>query len=131
VTACYPDTEPLAHSANKQNKAQTYRAHLLGDSDQGTPGVIPVVTNNIKQASQNHPDENFRMILEKVLYTIAEYHDLGKLLPENQDALKKGTCKKLPLDHVDAGAALFLKERLLEPTLSIYSHHRGLSRSAS
>lgn len=58
----------------------------------------------------------------------AEYHDLGKLDPDNQTILACGT-GKLPINHVDAGAAYLLRGNTLLTTfaaLLVYAHHRGL-----
>jgi len=58
----------------------------------------------------------------------AEYHDLGKLDWDNQKILACGT-GKLPINHVDAGAAYLLQGRTALNTfaaLLVYAHHRGL-----
>ena len=57
-----------------------------------------------------------------------EYHDLGKLDSDNQAILACGF-GKLPINHVDAGAAYLLQENTRLTTfaaLLVYAHHRGL-----
>ena len=58
----------------------------------------------------------------------AEYHDLGKLDRDNQKILACGT-GKLPINHVDAGAAYLLQGKTslnAFAALLVYAHHRGL-----
>ena len=111
---------PLAHSARGGLPAQSYREH---------------VENVWRRASQfaaeagryaaEGPDR-----LQRAVSWAAEYHDLGKLLPENQEALEKdaGRLNKLPVNHVDAGTAFLLKpeQNADWSAVAVYSHHRGL-----
>ena len=56
----------------------------------------------------------------------AEYHDLGKLLSENQDVLREETNRRLPLNHSDAGVAHAINIGDLGAAILIYAHHAGL-----
>ncbi len=58
-----------------------------------------------------------------------EFHDLGKLDDANQKVLAGNGGKKLPVPHVDAGAAHLLKrsdQASMYAALVCYTHHRGL-----
>jgi len=58
-----------------------------------------------------------------------EFHDFGKLDDANQKVLAGTGGKKLPVPHVDAGAAHLLKEggqANMYAALVCYAHHRGL-----
>lgn len=58
-----------------------------------------------------------------------EFHDLGKLDDANQKVLAGNGGTKLPVPHVDAGAAYLLKrsdQASMYAALVCYSHHRGL-----
>jgi CRISPR-associated endonuclease/helicase Cas3 len=59
-----------------------------------------------------------------------EYHDLGKVDPDNQQVLHKPNSRQsLPVKHWDAGvAALFQRGPTQDPAaaVAVYAHHRGL-----
>jgi CRISPR-associated endonuclease/helicase Cas3 len=57
--------------------------------------------------------------------TGGEWHDLGKLDPENQKALEQGRGTRLPRDHVDAGVAVALEPENQDEAAAwlIRSHH--------
>ena len=63
-----------------------------------------------------------------------EWHDLGKLLEENQEILRqKESQARLPVNHADAGAAVLMRawtNKKNVPALAVYSHHRGLPNIA-
>ena len=69
-------------------------------------------------------------LLKLVVQLAAEFHDLGKLDPENQTVLSVGGGGRLPVNHVDAGVAHLLKApSQLAAQLAgilVFSHHRGL-----
>jgi CRISPR-associated endonuclease/helicase Cas3 len=61
----------------------------------------------------------------------SEYHDLGKLDPENQGVLRTDTRQRLPVRHEDAGAAhLLSRADVSRPceiaAVIVYAHHEGL-----
>jgi len=75
-----PDRVPLAHSADKERKipAQTYADHIIGVVSRAT-----ISANSVARYARNNND-----LLLKSVQPAAEYHDLGKLDPENQAILR-------------------------------------------
>jgi CRISPR-associated endonuclease/helicase Cas3 len=55
-----------------------------------------------------------------------EFHDLGKLEPDNQAVLRKKERGRLPINHVDAGVAYLSELRETEAAVAAYCHHVGL-----
>jgi CRISPR-associated endonuclease/helicase Cas3 len=53
----------------------------------------------------------------------AAYHDLGKLDPDNQSALRKGRAAALPWDHVDAGVAYLSAAKNWMAAWIVRAHH--------
>lgn len=53
----------------------------------------------------------------------ATFHDLGKLDPDNQAALRKGRASKLPWDHIDAGVAHLSEARDWMAAWLVRGHH--------
>lgn len=65
--------------------------------------------------------------MRRILELAAEYHDLGKLIDENQDVLSgKKQASRLPVSHADAGVAYLLGQDTLLSALLVYAHHAGL-----
>ena len=108
----------LAHSAKGGFAAQLYQAH------------ITAVTNNAARyaAKAEEYSKKYSGELERIVRNAAAFHDLGKLLEENQSALCADDKKHahLPINHVDAGCAELLSEGATYSALAVYSHHRGL-----
>ena len=111
--------EYYAHSARDGFPAQLYADHI----------------NDVrKDAEKNAADAGRYCVLDaELMKTVVRdsacFHDLGKLLNENQKTLHKKDCKeKLPVNHADAGAAFFKGQTGDNgiSTLLVYSHHRGL-----
>lgn len=107
-----------AHSAKGNIPAQSYTDHVL----------------NVRTLAEKYADEMGKFaqtdfsILRDIISKAAEYHDLGKLHPENQRVLSgEVSAKSLPLNHVDAGSAHFLSDDNLSAISSavIQAHHRG------
>ncbi len=115
-----PDEVPLAHSEDKQRNipAQTYVDHKIG-----------VVSRAIKSANVvAHYARYNKTQFTKVIPIAAEYHDLGKLDPDNQAVLKgKIRNRPLPVQHTEAGT-VYLLDRLGISTGAalIHAHHIGL-----
>lgn len=55
----------------------------------------------------------------------SEFHDLGKLEPENQEILQ-GRKKGKLINHVDAGVAHLVANGLWEAAIAVNAHHWGL-----
>ena len=116
--------EPLAHSPRPSRGilAQSYVKH-----------VSDVVREAVKRASDAaRSSSTWGDLLVAIVRLASEYHDLGKLDPENQAVLRKVSRQPLPIKHEDAGAAHFLSSeedltvaRRLAAML-IFSHHCGL-----
>jgi len=89
---------PLAHSAPDEKSApQSYSEHSSNVRELATS-----FADGISQYTRQlvHWDS-----LKRSTTVAGEWHDLGKLDPETQDALSKGRGSKLPHDHIDAGVA--------------------------
>ncbi|MBI3097089.1 MAG: CRISPR-associated protein [Planctomycetes bacterium] len=112
--------EPLAHSARPRHGilAQTYAEHVKG--------VVSRALLNAQRASAFYTGDARRFVASVGLG--AEYHDLGKMDPANQDTLRRSSTEKLPVNHVDAGVAQLFSEAMrdsLAATIA-YAHHIGL-----
>ena len=110
----------LAHSEKNGYPAQTYADHVNGT-------IEKALRKAKKMAEYCARDEGQ---IENILKLAAEYHDLGKLNGKNQKVLhgKEGKKRRLPVNHVDAGAA-FIKQMGSDAMCAltlIYSHHQGL-----
>jgi CRISPR-associated endonuclease/helicase Cas3 len=108
-----------AHSARiEQNiPPQEYSAHILGVYNKAVKGVN-------EMACYAKADGE---LIQRVVCLASEYHDLGKLDPENQavlSGLKKA--KKLPIQHTDAGTAFLLNRDCSVSAALVRSHHIGL-----
>lgn len=71
----------------------------------------------------------FGETLKVVAALAGEFHDLGKVDDANQHVLTGAGSGKLPVPHVDAGAAHLLKsndQASMYAALVCYAHHRGL-----
>lgn len=119
--------EYLGHSARDGAPAQSYASHVSH--------VIDGAVGNAKAAA-HRPDGQTNCsaqcadALAQCVSYAAAYHDLGKLSRDNQEALHDPSgMKKLPTNHVDAGAAALMQfpgNGGFMPALMVYSHHRGL-----
>ncbi len=111
----------LAHSPQPKNKfpAQPYAEHIAN--------VIESAVQNTDTLAAHATDGR---LLKLAVQLAAEFHDLGKLDPENQAVLSEGGGGSLPVNHVDAGVAYLLKSptQLVKQLAAIlvFSHHRGL-----
>lgn len=96
-------TGPLAHSAaTPSDEPQSYADHVAG--------VAAGATARAAAMLRYLTDEERKDALAQAVAAAAGYHDLGKLDPEIQTALRQGRRAKLAWDHIDAGVA-FLKRR--------------------
>ena len=111
----------LARSPRPKNEipAQSYAEHIenvIASAGRHTGELAPYATDG--------------RLLKLAVQSAAEFHDLGKLDPENQAVLSVCGGGRLPVNHVDAGVAHLLKA---SPQLAaqlaailVFSHHRGL-----
>ncbi|MEW6352087.1 MAG: DEAD/DEAH box helicase [Thermodesulfobacteriota bacterium] len=113
--------EPLAHSAeSKRNiQPQPYAAHVRG--------VVRLASHYASEMERYRNGAS--PLLVDALRLAAEFHDLGKLDPDNQAVLRSGhKSRRLPINHVDAGVAHLFSPKVQSalPAALVYSHHRGL-----
>lgn len=108
----------LAHSARDGHPAQSYADHVQG--------VLSRALENAETVERYSTES--RGALCRVVCQAALLHDLGKLDDENQRFLRGegGKSRRLPVNHVDAGAAFLKGKGCWFETLAVYSHHRGL-----
>jgi len=108
----------LAHSENKEKNipAQTYQDHI--------DAVVALALSSAIAVSKFMPIQKRKEFISLVEWA-AKYHDLGKVLSENQNELLDGTQKHLPMPHADAGALFMIKKNQTTSCL-IRSHHAGL-----
>ena len=110
----------LARSKGQGHDQQTYADHVLGAlkfMERFAGEAVPY--------AEHLPQD----MLLHVLFVAVLFHDLGKLDSLNQEALKGGPKKKLPVFHEDAGAAYWLTNETpcFVAAVLIYSHHQGLT----
>lgn len=109
----------LAHSAKGKIPTQSYQAH-----------VSRVLEMALENAERIETHSKYGILLRQAVLRASVYHDLGKLMPENQDVLAIRSKNGLPFNHVDAGVAalqtgsLSITDNLA--ALLVYSHHIGL-----
>ncbi|MDR2745232.1 MAG: CRISPR-associated endonuclease Cas3'' [Desulfovibrio sp.] len=107
-----------AHSARNGHPAQTYERH-----------VVNVRTNALCYAQAAAQFAKDGKLLVQAAELAAVYHDLGKLDSGNQSVLScagRSKNNKLPVNHVDAGAAQCKRNSLYLPATAVYAHHAGL-----
>ena len=110
----------LAHSPKPGNEipAQPYAEH-----------VENVIESAARHAGELTAYATDSPLLKLAVQLAAEFHDLGKLDPENQAVLSVDSGGHLPVNHVDAGVAHLLRDSNMQRTLAailIFSHHQGL-----
>lgn len=111
----------LAHSArpDKGISAQEYGEHILASRDDARQYA--------KECGRY--SKLYGEMLVATATLAGEFHDLGKLDDANQKVLSGAGGGKLPVPHVDSGAAHLLKYRdqtSMYAALICYAHHRGL-----
>jgi CRISPR-associated endonuclease/helicase Cas3 len=109
----------LAHSAKlKQGiEPQCYACHVSGVCSRAMAAAYAAAHFSCVDADS----------LIHVVRSACEFHDLGKLDPDNQDVLagkKKAKC--LPIQHTDAGTAYLISENKAPAAALVHSHHIGL-----
>jgi CRISPR-associated endonuclease/helicase Cas3 len=106
-----------AHSSKAGIPAQEYAVHVRNVHERAAK-----YAQDTAQYSNN--DGN---LLIRSIDISSVFHDLGKLDKENQRVLcGELKARSLPKNHVDAGAAHFLRDEELLSAVSVYSHHIGL-----
>ena len=111
------DPPPLAHSApDSDSDPQRYCEHAAN---------VRTLGDAYAEAVKGHAgrDSNWNK-WQRPISVACEWHDLGKLDPDNQSALRKGRGTRLPYDHVDAGVAHVLSKGDEAAAWLIRAHHR-------
>ncbi len=110
----------LAHSAQKDVPAQSYKEHVLS--------VCQFAVENMHEALNFFSgSEKQKAALRDSIRLGAILHDLGKVDERNQKILyKTDSGEKLPLNHVEAGTAWLLSNGEVNGSLLVYCHHSGL-----
>ncbi len=109
----------LAHSARNSMgvPVQTYEKHVRN--------VIALAVEKAGQIAQYYAG-NGDALVSSIRFT-AEFHDLGKVDPINQNALADDSkLRRLPLNHVDAGVAYAMSVSNVLAAILVSSHHLGL-----
>jgi len=111
----------LAHSARPKKgiPAQSYADHINS--------TVTSALAYAAKAAKYYAEKDSGLV--QIVGTAAPYHDLGKLLEENQMTLNSGSGRQaLPINHVDAGVAALLMASSgdLRPAIVASSHHAGL-----
>lgn len=105
---------PLAHSAPTPDRApQSYAEHVEAVRE----GAVARASEMLRFAQRGDPD------LVEAIRAAATFHDLGKLDPANQSALRTGRSAALPWDHVDAGVAHLSVTKHQMATWIVRAHH--------
>ena len=111
----------LAHSPQPESgiSAQPYAEHIEN-----------VIASAVRHAGELAADATDGRLLKLAVQSAAEFHDIGKLDPENQAVLSVGGSGRLPVNHTDAGVAhLLMSPPQLATRLAailVFSHHQGL-----
>ena len=114
--------EPLAHSARAPGQhAQTYREHLAGTPE--SEGVVAGARRRAEAMAAFDPDRARGGSLVESVAAAAAFHDLGKLDPDIQAALRRGRDAKLCWDHVDAGVAHLMDSGAEMAAWLVRAHH--------
>jgi CRISPR/Cas system-associated endonuclease/helicase Cas3 len=102
----------FAHSPDKKRsvQAQRYEHHI-----ENVKKLALQFINDIFDYAKHDGD-----LLKQIITFATEYHDLGKLAKENQEILSGNKkAKHLPINHVDAGTAHFLRQNNLYHLIAV------------
>jgi hypothetical protein len=110
---------PLAHSARpaKGIPVQPYPEHVAN--------VLKSAYETMTAAQAYRSGGPDAKLLSAVRWS-SVFHDLGKLLQENQSVLRAIDGGRLPIPHEDAGAAYCIWNKQLAAAWVIAQHHSGL-----
>jgi len=110
--------EPLAHSGRVARGIgpQTYARHVA---------AVKGLARQKAECALSYR-KPYEPTIAAIVELAGEFHDLGKLEPENQVVLRTKERGGLPINHVDAGVAHLSRSRQPEAAIAVYSHHIGL-----
>ena len=114
--------ESLAHSAPTAGaEPQLYKDHVGGTPE--SDGVVRGAQRRAEAMLRYLRDADVARALVAAVADAATFHDLGKLDPENQAALRQGRGAKLPWDHIDAGVAHLRACKASSAAWVVRGHH--------
>lgn len=114
--------EPLAHSAREPGlEPQTYRAHIAGTAT--SEGVNEGALRRADAMLRFYTDKAKCETIRNAVVDAATFHDLGKLDPEIQTALRQGRNARLGWDHIDAGVAHLRASGAYMAAWMVRAHH--------
>ena len=106
---------PLARSSREGRASQTYAEHVRGVFERASSYI---------ENMRAYVDEDTFDYTKRRLLSAAELHDLGKLAPENQAALRDDSWQgRLPLPHQSAGAWHLYRQGDELAAALVYGHH--------
>jgi CRISPR-associated endonuclease/helicase Cas3 len=107
---------PIAHSApNESREPHLYADHIAG-------AVAGARRNAEAVAKYIRDPERAKRFVTAVVDGVT-FHDLGKLDPDNQSALREGRSGRMRWDHVDAGVAHLLQSKAGTAAWIARAHH--------
>ncbi|MDQ2105661.1 DEAD/DEAH box helicase [Azospirillum isscasi] len=110
-----PDA-PLAHSAPGPGRApHPYPDHIGG----ARAGALRCADAMLL----HQPDAGLKAEIRAAVGDAVLFHDLGKLDPQTQAALRRGRDAKLPWDHIDAGVAHLSSCKAMTAAWVVRGHH--------
>jgi CRISPR-associated endonuclease/helicase Cas3 len=110
------DGEPLAHSARLPGgEPQTYAEHIIN--------VVDGTRRRAEAMTSHHRDALTREKMIAASVDGARFHDLGKLDPDIQAALRRGRDARLNWDHIDAGVAYLMAHGAETAAWIVRAHH--------
>ncbi len=114
-----PSGVPLAHSAKpaKGIPAQSYSEHIAN---------VSLCAYEAMMGAQAYRSGGSDPKLLAAVQWSGAFHDLGKLVPENQSVLQGFDGERLPIPHEDAGAAHCILNKQSAAAWVIAQHHSGL-----
>lgn len=110
--------QPLAHSARPKRgiKEQTYTEHVAR--------VESGVADRLRDLTPFGPP-NCGVLFDEVSCA-ARFHDVGKLIAENQRVLQSSSHEPLPIPHEYAGVHYLYRSYRHVAAVLVYYHHAGL-----
>lgn len=119
----------FAHSETRNRPAQYYQDHVEGvmrRAAMNMEAMRPLVELAKLSEEQEGREKTPWQLYHDYVVEAARYHDLGKLLDENQEVLSGGKrLPCLPKEHRSPGIRFLKGEKTLTPpALLVYAHHQ-------
>jgi CRISPR-associated endonuclease/helicase Cas3 len=107
---------PIAHSAPDESR----KPHLYADH---VAGAVAGASCSAEAVAKHMRDQERAGRFVAAVVDGTTFHDLGKLDPDNQSALREGRSGRMRWDHVDAGVAHLLRRRAGTAAWIARAHH--------